>query len=61
MDKVTYTCYAIPPEGILIGRIYEVGKDKDGFYFTDGKEKTYADQKYIYMLFSKIETAIVTE
>jgi hypothetical protein len=62
MDKVVYTCYAIPPEGILIGKIYEVGKDKEkGYFYTDGNERVYADKDYIYMLFSKVETKTIAE
>lgn len=61
MDKVVYTCYAIPPEGILIGKIYEVGKDSKGYFYTDGNEKVYADKDYIYMLFSKVDTKTTVE
>jgi hypothetical protein len=61
MEKVTYTSFAVPPEGIYIGRIYEVGKDKDGWFYTDGKTKAYADKDYIFMLFSKVETENKTD
>jgi len=61
MDKVVYTCFAVPPEGIYVGRTYEVGKDKDGWFYTDGKIKVYAEKDYIYMLFSKVETENKTE
>lgn len=55
MAKVTYSCFAVPPEGILIGKVYETGKDEKGTYYIDGKEKIYASAEYINMLFSQIE------
>ena len=55
MAKVTYTCFAVPPEGILIGKTYETGKDEKGNFYMDGKEKFYASIDYINMLFSPVE------
>lgn len=61
MAKVVYTCFAVPPEGILIGKIYETGKDEKGSYYIDGTEKIYADKEYINTLFSPVETPKVKE
>lgn len=55
MSKVTYTCFAVPPEGILIGKVYNTGKDEKGYYYSDEKGKIYADDSYISMLFTPIE------
>ena len=54
MAKVTYTCFAVPPEGILIGKVYETGKDEKGTFYSDGKDKVYAEQEFINMIFSPI-------
>lgn len=54
MAKVTYTCFAVPPEGILIGKVYETGKDDKGAFYLDGKDKVYAEQGFINMLFSPV-------
>lgn len=55
MAKVVYTCFAVPPEGILIGKIYETGKDEKGYFYVDGEAKVYCDEEYINTLFSPIE------
>lgn len=34
--KLSYTCFAYPPENIHMDRVYSIGKDSKGFYFTDG-------------------------
>ena len=54
MAKVTYTCFAVPPEGVLIGKVYETGKDEKGFYYADGDKKIYCEEDYINMLFSPV-------
>jgi hypothetical protein len=54
MAKVTYTCFAVPPEGILIGKVYETGKDEKGSYYSDNGKKIYADEQFINMIFSPI-------
>jgi hypothetical protein len=56
MEKVKYSCIAVPPEGIKLNTVYEVGKDEKGYFYTDGNTKTYEDEKIINMLFSAIET-----
>lgn len=56
MAKVTYTCFAIPPEGILVGKIYETGKDSNGSFYTDGIDKVYANEDYIKMIFSEAQS-----
>jgi hypothetical protein len=53
--KATYTCYSIPPDGILIGAVYEIGSDKNGTYYSNGKNKVYADKEYINMLFTEVK------
>ena len=58
MAKVTYTCFAVPPEGILIGKIYDTGKDEKGFFYADDKDKVYCKEEYIKMLFSLVETEV---
>lgn len=55
MAKVTYTCFAIPPEGIFIGKVYDTGKDEKGHFYSDGVEKVYCDEEYINTLFSPVE------
>ena len=53
--KLIYTCPAAPPLGLYMDRIYTIGKDKKGFYFTDGNYMEYvkdSDIWYIQMLFS---------
>ena len=53
--KLTYTCAAAPPPGLYMDRIYTIGKDKKGFYFTDGNYMEHvkdSDIWYIQMLFS---------
>lgn len=53
--KLTYTCPAAPPEGLFMDRIYTIGKDNKGYYFTDGNYIEYVQEKdlwYIKMLFS---------
>ncbi|MDF2588226.1 MAG: hypothetical protein K0S41_2067 [Anaerocolumna sp.] len=55
MKKITYSCPAVPPEGIFVGKIYETGKDEKGFYYTDGKIKVHEEEAFINMLFSPIE------
>lgn len=61
MAKVTYTCFAVPPEGILIGKVYETGKDEKGSYYVDDKEKIYCEESYIKMIFSPIVESKVTK
>lgn len=55
MVKVTYTCFAVPPEGILVGKVYDVGTDEKGSFYGDEKEKVYADKEFIDMIFSAVE------
>ena len=55
MEKVKYSCPAVPPDGIKLNAVYETGKDEKGYFYTDGKAKIYDDEKYIKMLFSPIE------
>ncbi len=53
--KLTYTCAAAPPLGLHMDRIYTIGKDNKGFFFTDGNYIEYVKQSdlwYIKMLFS---------
>lgn len=53
--KLTYTCAAAPPPNLYMDRIYTIGKDKKGFFFTDGNYVEYVEDKnlwYIKMLFS---------
>ena len=53
--KLTYTCSAAPPENLYMDRIYTIGKDNKGFFFTDGNYIEYVKQSdlwYIKMLFS---------
>ena len=55
--KLTYTCPAAPPPGLYMDKIYTIGKDKKGFYFTDGNYMEHvkdSDIWYIQMLFSLI-------
>lgn len=59
MAKVTYTCFAVPPEGILIGKVYETGKDDKGFFYADKENKTYCDEAYINMLFTSVKDSEV--
>lgn len=54
MARVTYSCFAVPPEGIIIGKIYDTGTDEKGSYYADEKEKIYADKEFINMIFSTI-------
>lgn len=54
MAKVVYTCFAVPPEGILIGKVYETGTDEKGSYYGDEKDKVYADKEFINMIFSPV-------
>ena len=53
--KLVYTCPAAPPDGIYMDRIYTIGKDNKGFFFTDGNYIEYVkeiDLWYIKMLFT---------
>ena len=53
--KLTYNCPAAPPEDVFMDRIYRIGKDEKGFFFTDGNYVEYVlegDLWYIKMLFS---------
>lgn len=61
MAKVVYTCFAVPPDGILIGKVYETGKDEKGFFYADGENKVYCEEEYINTLFSLIEEPKVKE
>jgi len=61
MIKVKYNCIAVPPDGIKLNTIYEIGKDENGSFYTDGKVKTYEDEKIINMLFAPIETTKKTK
>lgn len=58
MAKVTYKCFAVPPEGILIGKVYETGKDEKGTFYLDGKDKVYAEQEFINMIFSPVPVVV---
>lgn len=54
--KVNYTCASVPPDGIQINRVYAVGKDSKGYYFTDETITKYCEIEYIKILFSPIGT-----
>lgn len=53
--KIIYTCPAVPPDGIVLSKVYEFGKDKKGFFYADKVKKVYAELKWIKMLFSPVE------
>lgn len=53
--KLFYNCAAAPPINVYMDRIYRIGKDNKGFFFTDGNYVEYvleSDLWYIKMLFS---------
>lgn len=53
--KLVYNCPAAPPSDVFMDRIYTIGKDNKGFFFTDGNYYEYvkdSDLWYIKMLFS---------
>jgi len=53
--KLSYTCAANPPENIYIDRSYSIGKDNEGFFFTDGDYVQYVKDDelwFIEMLFT---------
>jgi hypothetical protein len=50
--KLKYTCPAVCPKNIYLDRIYSLGKDKDGIYFTDGNYVQHSDIEFIKMLFT---------
>ena len=53
--KLTYTCFAAPPENVYMNRIYRIGKDVKGFFFTDGNYIEHVKENdlwYIKMLFT---------
>lgn len=51
---VIYSSYAIPPEGIKVGRTYQFGKDKSGCYISDILGNQHMDIEYIKALFSPV-------
>ena len=61
MAKVVYTCFSVPPEGILIGKVYETGKDEKGYFYVDNQVKIYCEEEYINTLFSPIEESKAKE
>lgn len=52
--KMIYTCASAPPQGVFMNRLYTIGKDSKGFYFTDGNyvEHVKDNLDYLKMLFS---------
>ena len=53
--KLVYTCPAFPPENVHMDKTYTIGKDNNGFFFTDGIYIEYVKENdlwYIKMLFS---------
>ena len=54
--NLTYTCFACPPEPIKLHGGYTLGKDKDGYYITDGNLVLHYDYDFIKMLFTPIDS-----
>jgi hypothetical protein len=50
--KLKYSCPAVCPTGIYLDRVYSIGKDKQGYYFTDGNYTQYSELDFIKMLFT---------
>ncbi|HEY8888945.1 MAG TPA: hypothetical protein VIM70_01625 [Clostridium sp.] len=50
--KLSYTCYAFPPSGIHMDKVYHIVKKEDKLYFTDGVLEFEGEEDYIKMLFT---------
>lgn len=55
MTEIKYNCFAEPPYGISIDRIYLFGHDSKGYFYVDNKDKNYLDIEVIKMLFKPIK------
>lgn len=54
MTEIKYNCFAEPPYGISIDRIYLFGHDSKGYFYSD-KNKNYLSLNEIKMLFVPIK------
>jgi hypothetical protein len=50
--KLSYTCFAFPPDGVHIDKVYNIIKKENRLYFTDGIVEIEGEEKYIKMLFT---------
>lgn len=56
MTKLKYTCFAMPPKGISVSGVYELGKDDEGYFVSKGKF-TFRDELFLLkMLFTPIDS-----
>ena len=54
--KMNYTSIAMPPNGIVVSRTYDLKKDEKGYYYEVQKEKRYIEIELLKSLFSPIDT-----
>lgn len=54
--QALYTCPSVPPEGIKLDMTYFIGKDTNGYFYSDGKKSEYCEIEYIKMLFTPVDT-----
>lgn len=54
MAEIKYNCYAVPPDGIKIEKTYTFGKDRNGYFYSDARNKTYLELDELKVLFAPI-------
>lgn len=54
VTKMEYTSIATPPVGVVLTQKYVLEKDSNGYFYTVGKDKVYADIELIKCLFTPI-------
>ena len=54
--KMNYTSIAMPPNGIVVSRMYDLKKDEKGYYYEVQKEKRYIEIELLKSLFSPVDT-----
>ena len=54
--KMNYTSIAMPPNGIVVSRTYDLKKDEKGYYYEVQKEKRYIEIELLKSLFSPVDT-----
>jgi len=59
--KLFYTCFANPPEGVYMNKVYRIIKKDGKLYFTDGTTEFVGEEEYIKMLFSPQDVKISWE
>lgn len=56
MINIMYSSVAYPPDGIVLSKVYQYGKDKNGSFISDSINILYLDDELIKSIFTPVNS-----